>query len=114
MNLKKDVDQYVLEAQVTIDQKHFNTQFAIDNKTARGFNDIFGKKPCKEKYDAHYIYEYAGYSVNQSEHEYAHYIEIRLNKKRFKEKIPCSKLFCQNLRWLSECERDTELSEIEV
>lgn len=104
--------QNYLTAWISIGSDKFKIKFATDTKTMHGLKSVLTMKPFKEKHGGEYKYEYAGYSVSKSSDEYHHYVLIRLNSMRRKEKIACSKQFCQNLRWLIEINSRSELSEI--
>jgi hypothetical protein len=99
-------------AEIQIANEKRLIRFAIDKKTLSGFATVLSQKPFKEKYGSNYTYWYSGYSVDNSEKEYVHYIEIKLESMRNKAKVQCSEFFCQNLKWLTSIESVSELSEL--
>ncbi len=89
-----------------------NVRFVIDYITKNGFQNMFKQKPFKEKYGLDYKYLYTGNSVDKSQDNYWHYVEITLNNMRLKFKAECSKEFIQNLKWISNIDDILSLNEI--
>lgn len=73
-------------AEIRIEDKKKLIKFAIDKKTLIGFESVLSQKPFKEKYGSDYTYWYSGYSIDNSEKEFSHYIEIKLGSMRHKAK----------------------------
>ena len=109
---ERNQNQYFIVAQVRIGNDEVEIRFEIDTKTADGFKKAFNQMPFKEKYGNDYSYCYAGYSVDKSNETHEHYVEISLARKRQKTKVPCSKIFCQNLKWLTEIEKIDDVKSI--
>ena len=112
INVEKEGDQFFVLAMFHYLNESKRIRFAIDKKTADGIGLVLTKQPFKENYSNDYSYWYSGFSIDKGVNNFEHYIEIRLGKMRQKVKIQCSKLFCENLKWLSEIESITDLEKI--
>lgn len=112
LELEEGEPSNFIVAQVSNSDDIFKIRIAIDKITATGFKEVLKKKPFEEKKGNKYFYLYAGHTISLSENEFAHYVQIQLGKARIKEKIICSKFFCQNLKWIMENTSREKLSEL--
>ncbi len=110
--MEKEKDQFFVLAIYQYLNESKTIRFAIDKKTADGIGLVLTKQPFKENYGNDYSYWYSGFCIDKGANNFEHYIEIRLGKMRQKAKIQCSKLFCENLKWLSEIESISDLGKI--
>jgi|GEM_PF-6230021 len=112
LKVEKKGTNCFIYAEIQIEDKKKLIRFAIDKKTLNGFETALNQKPFKEKYGSDYTYWYSGYSIDNSENEFSHYIKIKLGLMRHKAKVKCTEYFCQNLNWIASVESVSELNDI--
>lgn len=103
-------DEFFINAIVHFFGVKEEIRFSIDKKTATNFTEALKQKPFKDKYGNDYSYWYSGYAIDKENGKFEHYLEIRLGGMRQKNKVECSSIFCQNLKWLSEIKSVSDLS----
>jgi hypothetical protein len=114
IKLEKEGEQFFVFAMFYYLNEAKRIRFAIDKKSADGMRIVLNERPFKEKYGTDYSFWYSGYSTDNDNKNYEHYVEIRLGSMRHKKKVHCSKSFCQNLRWLTEIKSISDLDNLSI